>query len=75
MWRGYSIWRLLNCIDLQLTSLALKLVPGHPTLWPDWIMACVTMFSGRGASTGQIHDFLAIVAEEIASADLLPASK
>lgn len=31
--------------------------------------------SNQGASTEHIHDFLAIVAEEIANADLLGASK
>jgi hypothetical protein len=59
----------------QLTSLALKLVPGRPTRWPDWIMMCVTSFSGRGAATEHIHDFLAIVAEEVANADLLDPNK
>jgi hypothetical protein len=59
----------------QLTSLALKLVPGRPTRWPDWIMACVTSFSGVGAPTEHILDFLAIVAEEVGSADLLGQSK
>jgi hypothetical protein len=33
------------------------------------------MFSGRGAATEHIHDFLAIVAEEIPNADLLGPSK
>jgi hypothetical protein len=60
---------------IQLTSLAMKLVPGRPTCWPDWIMACVTSLSGRGAATEHIHDFLAIVAEEIGNADLLGSSK
>lgn len=38
-------------------------------------MSCVTMFSGRGAPTEHIHDFLAIVAEEVPNADLLGPSK
>ncbi|KAJ3573233.1 hypothetical protein NP233_g2568 [Leucocoprinus birnbaumii] len=66
---------ILRKLFVALTSLALKLVPGHPTKWPEWIMACVTMFSGRGAPTEQIHDFLGIVAEEVPNADLLGASK
>ena len=60
---------------VQLTSLALKLVPGHPTRWPDWILACVTSFSGAGAPPEHIHSFLAIVAEEVGNADLLGSSK
>jgi hypothetical protein len=50
-------------------------VPGHPTRWPDWIVGCVTTFSGSGAATEHIHDFLAIVAEEVPNADLLGSSK
>jgi hypothetical protein len=61
--------------ELQLSSLALKLAPVYPTLWPDWIMACVTYLSGRGASTESILDFLAIVAEEVETADLLGSNK
>jgi hypothetical protein len=38
-------------------------------------MACVTSFSGVGAQTQYIHDFLAIAAEEVSSADLLGSSK
>ncbi|KIL55723.1 hypothetical protein M378DRAFT_570334 [Amanita muscaria Koide BX008] len=54
---------------------SLKLVPGRlPMRWPDWIMACVTMFSGLGSPTESVHDFLAIVAEEVGSADLLGLS-
>ena len=60
---------------IQLTSLALKLAPGHPSRWPDWILSCVSALSNQGASTEHIHDFLAIVAEEIANADLLGPSK
>lgn len=61
--------------NAQLTSLALKLVPGHPTKWPDWILSCVTSFSGHGSSPESILDFLTIVAEEMETADLLGASK
>lgn len=38
-------------------------------------MACVTTFSSRGTPPEQIHDFLAIVAEEVGNADLLGPSK
>ncbi|KAL0062877.1 hypothetical protein AAF712_010197 [Marasmius tenuissimus] len=65
----------LRKLFVALTSLALKLVPQHPTRWPDWILTCVTSMSGRGAATEHIHDFLAIVAEEVASADLIGSSK
>ncbi|KAM6492019.1 hypothetical protein JOM56_012657 [Amanita muscaria] len=67
---------ILRKLFVALTSLALKLVPGRlPTRCPDWIMACVTMFSGLGSPTESVHDFLAIVAEEVGSVDLLGSSK
>ncbi|KAL0571967.1 hypothetical protein V5O48_009993 [Marasmius crinis-equi] len=65
----------LRKLFVALSSLALKLVPQHPTRWPDWILTCVTSMSGRGAATEHIHDFLAILAEEVASADLIGSSK
>lgn len=65
----------LSFSSFQLTSLALKLAPGHPSRWPDWILSCVSAFSNQGASTEHIQDFLAIVAEEMANADLLGPSK
>ncbi|KAF9269125.1 ARM repeat-containing protein [Marasmius fiardii PR-910] len=65
----------LRKLFVSLTSLALKLVPQHPTRWPDWILGCVTSMSGRGAATDNILDFLAIVAEEVSSADLIGSSK
>lgn len=58
-----------------MTSLALKLAPGNPSRWPDWLMSCINTMSSLGATNEQILDFLAIVAEEVDSADLLPASK
>ena len=69
------LWSSFLLHVIQLTSLALKLAPGHPSRWPDWILSCVSAFSGQGASTEHIHDFLAIVAEEMANADLLGSSK
>ncbi|KAF8830638.1 hypothetical protein HHX47_DHR2001074 [Lentinula edodes] len=65
------------CLDLgsqyktKLASLALKLVPQHPTRWADWILHCVTSLSGNGASAEYILDFLSIVAEEVDTADLM----
>lgn len=69
------LWSSFLLHIIQLTSLALKLAPGHPSRWPDWILSCVSAFSGQGASAEHIHDFLAIVAEEMANADLLGPSK
>ncbi|RDB17659.1 Importin-13 [Hypsizygus marmoreus] len=66
---------ILRKLFVALTSLALKLVPGHPTRWPDWIVSCVLSFSSQQAPPEHIHDFLAIVAEEIGNADLLGPSK
>ncbi|KAG6844170.1 hypothetical protein H0H87_009289 [Tephrocybe sp. NHM501043] len=66
---------ILRKLFVSLTTLALKLVPGHPTRWPEWIMACVMAFSGAGAPAQYIHDFLAIVAEEAGNADLIGPSK
>ncbi|KAF8064415.1 armadillo-type protein [Lyophyllum atratum] len=66
---------ILRKLFVALSSLALKLVPGHPSRWPDWIMACAMSFSGHRAPTEHIHDFLAIVAEEVGNADLLGPSK
>lgn len=60
---------------IQLSSLALKLVPQHPTRWPDWILHCVTSLSGNGAPAEHVLDFLSIVAEEFGTADLLGSSK
>ncbi|KAG7094032.1 hypothetical protein E1B28_007654 [Marasmius oreades] len=65
----------LRKLFVSLTSLALKLVAQHPTRWPNWILTCVTSMSGRGAATDHILDFLAIVAEEVSSADLIGSSK
>ncbi|KAG6881707.1 hypothetical protein C0992_000381, partial [Termitomyces sp. T32_za158] len=72
--RSMSIGRskfILRKLFVALTSLALKLVPGHPTRWPEWIMGCTMAFSGARAPAEYIHDFLAIVAEEAGNADLI----
>ncbi|KAG6828197.1 hypothetical protein H0H92_008816 [Tricholoma furcatifolium] len=66
---------ILRKLFVCLTSLALKLVPGRPTRWPDWIMASAMTFSGAGVAVEHIHDFLAIVAEEAGNVDLIGSSK
>ncbi|KJA24831.1 hypothetical protein HYPSUDRAFT_65152 [Hypholoma sublateritium FD-334 SS-4] len=66
---------ILRKLFVALTSLALKLAPGHPSRWPDWIMSCVSAFSSQGAATHHVLDFLSIVAEEVSNADLLGPSK
>jgi hypothetical protein len=62
-------------VTQQLVSLGLKLAIGHPPLWPDWIEACIQALSSAGADTAITMAFLAIVAEEVASADLVRESK
>ncbi|KAF9073098.1 ARM repeat-containing protein [Rhodocollybia butyracea] len=66
---------ILRKLFVSLSSLALKLVPQHPTRWPDWILHCVTSLSGNGAPAEYVLDFLSIVAEEIGTADLVGPSK
>ncbi|KAF8962197.1 armadillo-type protein [Flammula alnicola] len=66
---------ILRKLFVALSSLALKLAPGHPSRWPEWILSCVSAFSNQGASTEYVLDFLSIVAEEVSNADLLGASK
>ncbi|KZT19856.1 ARM repeat-containing protein [Neolentinus lepideus HHB14362 ss-1] len=66
---------ILRKLYVSLTSLALKLVPSHPDQWPSWVLSSVTYLSENGAITEQILDFLAIIAEEIESADLLQPTR
>ncbi|PPR02897.1 hypothetical protein CVT24_002281, partial [Panaeolus cyanescens] len=66
---------ILRKLFVAISSLALKLAPGHPSRWPSWILSCVSTFNEKGVSADHIHDFLAIVAEEVAHADLLGISK
>ncbi|KAF5368680.1 hypothetical protein D9757_010224 [Collybiopsis confluens] len=66
---------ILRKLFVSLSSLALKLVPTHPTRWPTWILHCVTSFSGNGAQAEYVLDFLSIVAEEVGTADLVGSSK
>ncbi|KAK7463063.1 hypothetical protein VKT23_007649 [Stygiomarasmius scandens] len=66
---------IIRKLFVALTALALKLVPLHPTHWPDWILNCITSLSGNSARKEYLHEFLSIVAEEVGSADLLGPSK
>ncbi|KAH9477137.1 Importin-13 [Psilocybe cubensis] len=62
---------ILRKLFVAINSLAIRLVPGRHSQWPDWIMSCITAFSNQGASVEYLHDFLAITAEEMGNADLL----
>ncbi|EAU87903.1 hypothetical protein CC1G_01550 [Coprinopsis cinerea okayama7 len=66
---------ILRKLFVAVTSLALKLAPGHPSRWPSWIISCVNQFSAVGVAPERIHQFLTIVAEEVGGADLLGPSK
>ena len=62
-------------LERELSAIAIKLPPLHPSQWPDWILAAVTYFSGRGVATEHILDFLSIAAERLISADLIGPTK
>ncbi|KAI9058664.1 ARM repeat-containing protein [Trametes sanguinea] len=66
---------ILRKLFVAITSLAIKLHPGNPSQWPDWLRSTLTVFSGMGVSREHLMDFLSIVAEEVESADLLPPGK
>ncbi|RPD63454.1 ARM repeat-containing protein [Lentinus tigrinus ALCF2SS1-6] len=66
---------ILRKIFVAITALAIKLHPGTPSRWPDWLRSCIGALSGMGVSREHILDFLAIVAEEMETADLLPPHK
>ncbi|KAF8523853.1 ARM repeat-containing protein [Gautieria morchelliformis] len=66
---------ILRKLYVALAQLALKLHPTRPSQWPDWILATVTHFSGRGASREQLLDFLSIVPEEVRTSDLISTTK
>lgn len=59
----------------QLTALAIHLCPTTPSKWPDWPQSTIQALSTLGASTESVLDFIAIIAEEIESVDLLPPQK
>ncbi|KAH7882096.1 armadillo-type protein, partial [Phlebopus sp. FC_14] len=66
---------ILRKLFVAITSLALKITPGSPSLWPAWIVSTVEFLSTRGTSTENLLDFLSIVAEEVETADLVGPSK
>ncbi|THH07205.1 hypothetical protein EW145_g3549 [Phellinidium pouzarii] len=65
----------LRKLFVAITSLALKLVPGRPQRWSDWIITVVSSLSGSGARPDHILEFLEIAAEEVGSSDLVSTSK
>ncbi|KAH9886674.1 ARM repeat-containing protein [Cubamyces lactineus] len=66
---------ILRKLFVAITSLAMKLHPGSPSRWPDWLRSTLGVFASMGVPREHIMDFLAIVAEEVESADLLPPRK
>jgi len=70
---SYCLTSFIYCV--QLSALALRLVPQDPSRWPNWIIVTSTELSSAGAATEHILDFLEIVVEEVNVADLLPAKK
>ncbi|TBU41864.1 ARM repeat-containing protein [Dichomitus squalens] len=66
---------ILRKLFVAITSLAIKLHPGNPSRWPDWLRSTINILSGMGVPPEHLLDFLSIVAEEMESADLLPPSK
>ncbi|KAI0633121.1 ARM repeat-containing protein [Trametes polyzona] len=66
---------ILRKLFVAITSLAVKLHPGNPSRWPDWLSSTLTAFSTMGVPREHLMDFLAIVAEEVERADLLPPNK
>jgi len=60
---------------LNQTSLALRIAPGSPSRWPDWIVSAVNSLSSPGMPPEQLLAFLTIVAEEVETADPLGPSK
>ncbi|CAL1698588.1 unnamed protein product [Somion occarium] len=66
---------ILRKLFVAISSLALKLSSRQPSQWPDWLVSTVQRLSVMGASSEHLLDFLAIVAEEVESADLLASNK
>lgn len=62
-------------IRTQITSLALKLSPQPSNPWPDWVISSVQNLSRHGGTPEHLLDYLAIVAEEVESADLLASTR
>ena len=53
----------------------MKICSKDASAWPDWIVSTVGKMSSLGASNEYLLDFLAIVAQEIETSDLLPVTK
>ncbi|KAF8124319.1 armadillo-type protein [Boletus edulis] len=66
---------ILRKLFVAITSLALKIAPGSPSTWPDWIVSTVEFLSSQGTPTEILLDFLSIVAEEVETADLIGMSR
>lgn len=66
---------ILRKLFVAICSLALKIVPQSSSQWPDWLVSTVQGLSSLGATPEHLLDFLAIVAEEIETADLLAPKK
>ncbi|KAI0686931.1 ARM repeat-containing protein [Cytidiella melzeri] len=66
---------ILRKLFVAITSLAMKLCTPSQSEWPEWPLSCVQRLSELGASTESLLDLLAIVAEEVESADLLAPQK
>ncbi|KAJ7092338.1 armadillo-type protein [Mycena belliarum] len=58
-----------------LVALALRLVPGRPSVWDAWVQGTVGALVEAGAPSAHIHDFLAGAAEDVGAANLLPQPK
>ncbi|KIJ61703.1 hypothetical protein HYDPIDRAFT_115503 [Hydnomerulius pinastri MD-312] len=66
---------ILRKLFVAIATLALKIAPGSPSRWPEWIVSTTEFLSSRGTSTENLLDFLSIVAEEVDTADLMGSSK
>ncbi|KAI0087502.1 ARM repeat-containing protein [Irpex rosettiformis] len=66
---------ILRKLFVAITSLALKFCTQIQQTWPEWPASCIQSLSALGASTEPLLDLLAIIAEEVDSADLLAPQK
>ncbi|KAF7312093.1 hypothetical protein MIND_00221600 [Mycena indigotica] len=58
-----------------VTALAIRLVPGHPSGWENWIEATVRAMVNGGLGNAEIHKFLTGASEDVYNANLLPQTK
>ncbi|KIP05962.1 hypothetical protein PHLGIDRAFT_36173 [Phlebiopsis gigantea 11061_1 CR5-6] len=65
----------LRKLYVAMSSLAIHLCPKTPSEWPDWPQSSIQSLSTLGAPVEALLDYLEIVAEEVASADLLQPQK